>query len=217
MAVKKAAAKSKPKPMAKPAAKAAPRNDELLLPSGVNDDLIPVDVLMRYNTFVEVYLQTLDCAAAAKAAGWVGKNEASQKAIGGQLLRNPYIRTRIERQYQSIIVKTGATVERVWEELTHIAFLDPAEAFDESGNPKAIPEIPEHVRRCITGRKKVVKQFGEDGSSEEEELKFAGKQAALDMLVRLHRMTDNDKYVLVGGEEFLQAMEEGRARASNRK
>ena len=37
------------------------------------------------------------------------------------------------------------------------------------------------------------------------------------MLVRLHRMTDNDKYVLVGGEEFLQAMEEGRARASNRK
>ena len=172
---------------------------------------------MRYNTFVEAYLQTLDCAAAAKTAGWVGKNEASQKAIGGQLLRNPYIRTRIERQYQSIIVKTGATVERVWEELTHIAFLDPAEAFDESGNPKAIPEIPEHVRRCITGRKKVVKQFGEDGSSEEEELKFAGKQAALDMLVRLHRMTDNDKYVLVGGEEFLQAMEEGRARASNRK
>ena len=190
---------------------------ELLLPSGVNDDLIPVDVLMRYNTFVEVYLQTLDCAAAAKAAGWVGKNEASQKAIGGQLLRNPYIRTRIERQYQSIIVKTGATVERVWEELTHIAFLDPAEAFDESGNPKAIPEIPEHVRRCITCRKKVVKQFGEDGSSEEEELKFAGKQAALDMLVRLHRMADNDKYVLIGGEEFLQAMEEGRARASNRK
>ena len=108
-------------------------------------------------------------------------------------------------------------MERVWEELTHIAFLDPAEAFDESGNPKAIPEIPEHVRRCITGRKKVVKQFGEDGSSEEEELKFAGKQAALDMLVRLHRMTDNDKYVLVGGEEFLQALEEGRARASNRK
>ena len=124
-----------------------------------------------------------------------------------------YTRNPVEGLFADLEQKVPVTREMYG----NIAFLDPAEAFDESGNPKAIPEIPEHVRRCITGRKKVVKQFGEDGSSEEEELKFAGKQAALDMLVRLHRMTDNDKYVLVGGEEFLQAMEEGRARASNRK
>lgn len=215
----KATAKKKP---AKEAAKKAPAprkaapEPELHLPSGVNGDLIPLDLLLRYNTFVEVYLQSLDCASAAKAAGWEGKNEAAQKAYGARLLANPYVRTRIEQQYKAIIAKTGATVERVWEELSYIAFLDPAEAFNESGEPKPIPEIPEHVRRCITGRKKVVKSFGEDGSSEEEELKFAGKQSALDMMVRLHRMADNDKYVLVGGEEFLAAMEEGRARAAGR-
>ncbi|HEY3434241.1 MAG TPA: terminase small subunit [Solirubrobacterales bacterium] len=191
--------------------------DAPLLPTGIGDDLIPVDLLLRYNTFVETYLQTLDCAEAAKAAGWVAETEAGQRAAGGNLLRNPYVRTRIEQQYRAIIAKTGATVERVWEELSYIAFLDPSDAFDEAGNPKPIGKIPEHVRRCITGRKKVVKTFGEDGSSEEEELKFAGKQPALEMLTRLHRMTDNDKYVVVTGEEFTQAMEEGRARAASRR
>ena len=214
----KAPAKKKPKPKkaATPRQRAQPE-PEIVLPTGVNGDLIPVDLLLRYNTFVEVYLQSLDCAAAAKAAGWVGKNEAAQKAYGARLLANPYVRTRIEQQYKAIIAKTGATVERVWEELSYIAFLDPAEAFGPGGDPLPIPDIPEPVRRCITGRKKVVKTFGEDGESVEEELKFAGKQSALDMMVRLHRMADNDKYVLIGGEEFLQAMEEGRARASNRK
>ena len=216
MAVKKAAAKSKPKPRAKPAAKAAPRNDELLLPTGINGDLIPLDLLLRYNTFVEQYLLSLNCAEAARAGGWVGKNDAAQRALGARLLENPYVRTRIEQQYRAIIAKTGATVERVWEELSYIAFLDPAEAFDAAGNPLPVGDIPEHIRRCITGRKKVVKQFGKDGSSEEEELKFSGKQPALDMMVRLHRMADNDKYVLVNGEEFLAAMEEGRARAAGR-
>lgn len=198
------------------AAKPAPHDDEPKLPTGIGDDLIPVSMLVRYNTFVTHYLETLDCAEAAKVAGWAGKNAASQKAIGGNLLRNPYIRTMIEQQYRAIIAKTGATVERVWQEIAGIAFLDPAEAFDESGNPRPIPEIPEHVRRAIAGRKKVVKTFGEDGESVEEELKFASKDAALDKLMRLHRMTDNDKFVLVSGEEFVKAMEEGRERASRR-
>lgn len=211
------------KPAAKKSAKQAasvkpkPHDDEPKLPTGIGDDLIPVSMLVRYNTFVTQYLETLDCAAAAKEAGWIGKNAAAQKSLGGHLLRNPYIRTMIDQQYRAIIAKTKATTERVWEEIAAIAFLDPADAFDEAGNPKPIPDIPEHVRRAITGRKKVVKTFGEDGESVEEELKFASKDAALAKLMQLHRMTDNDKYVLVSGEEFVQAMEEGRERASKRR
>lgn len=211
-----------PKAAKKPAKKAktvkpAAHDDEPKLPSGVGDDLIPVSILVRYNTFVSHYLETLDCAAAAKEAGWVGKNTAAQKSLGGALLRNVYVRTMIDQQYKAIIAKTKATTERVWEEIAGIAFLDPAEAFDADGNPKPIPDIPEHVRRAIAGRKKVVKTFGEDGESVEEELKFASKDAALAKLMQLHRMTDNDKYVVVDGEEFVRAMEEGRERAANRR
>lgn len=208
---------SKPaKKSARKAVKPKPVPEEPKLPTGIGDDRIPVSMLMRYNTFVAHYLETLDCAAAAKEAGWIGKNAAAQRAIGGNLLRNPYIATAIDRQYRAIIAKTGATTERIWEEISYIAFLDPSEAYNASGDPLPIPDIPEHVRRAITGRKKVVKTFGEDGESVEEELKFAGKDAALAKLMQLHRMTDNDKFVVVNGEEFLQAMEEGRERASNR-
>lgn len=204
------------KKSARKAVKPKPVPEEPKLPTGIGDDRIPVSMLMRYNTFVAHYLETLDCAAAAKEAGWIGKSAPAQRAIGGNLLRNPYIATAIDRQYRAIIAKTGATTERIWEEISYIAFLDPSEAYSPGGDPLPIPDIPEHVRRAITGRKKVVKTFGEDGESVEEELKFAGKDAALDKLMKLHRMTDNDKFVVVNGEEFLQAMEEGRERASNR-
>ena len=190
--------------------------DEPLLPTGIGDDLIPVSILVRYNTFVSHYLETLDCAEAAKVAGWVGKNTAAQKSFGRHLLNNPYVRTMIDQQYRAIIAKTKATTERVWEEISNIAFLDPVEAYDESGNVKPLSEIPEHVRRAITSRKRTVKTFGEDGESVEEEIKFAGKDAALNKLMQLHRMADNDKMVIVSGDDFLKAMEEGRERAASR-
>jgi hypothetical protein len=204
------------KPAGRQSEKADPDDPVPLLPTGEGTDLIPVDTLIRYNTFVDHYLQTLDCAAAAKEAGWEGRNEAAQRALGGNLLRNPYIRTRIEKQYRSIIAKTDATPERVWEEISYIAFLDPAVFYDEDGEVKPWDQIPEAARRAITGMKVKTGTIGEDGEFTEREVKYAGKQAALDMLVRLHRMADNDKMVLVSGDEFVKAMEEGRQRAASR-
>lgn len=213
------AAKPKKKPARTTTHKvAAEHRDEpvLPMPTGEGDDLIPVSILVRYNTFVSHYLDTLDLVEASKQAGWVGKNVQAQRALGGALLRNPYVRTMIERQYQAIIAKTAATTERVWQEIAGIAFLDPAEAFNPDGTPKPMEEMPEHVRRAIIGRKRKVMTFGEDGEAVEEEIKFASKDAALEKLMRLHRMTDNDKYVLVSGDEFVAAMEEGRQRAAGR-
>ncbi len=183
---------------------------------GLDGSMIPLDTLLKYGTFVEVYLQTLDCAEAARQAGFVGTSPASQKAIGGNLLRVPHIATMIEQQYKAIIAKTGATPERVWQEIAAVAFLDPAVFYDEDGNVKPMDEIPEQARRAITGMKVKTGTIGEDGEFTERELKHASKDAALAKLMALHRMTDNDKYVVVGGEEFLAAMEEGRSRAANR-
>lgn len=185
----------------------APDPEEPHLPTGIGDDLIPVSMLVRYTTFVEHYLQTLDCAAAAKEAGWIGKNAAAQRSLGGRLLHNPQVRTMIERQYRAIMAKTGATVERVWEEISYVAFCDPADAYDDKGRVKLPSEMPEHVRRALTKYKE-----GEFGV----EVAFGGKDAALDKLMRMHKMADNDKMVLVNGDEFVRAMEEGRQRAERR-
>lgn|SRR5690606_29562080 len=178
------------------------------LPTGEGGDLIPLSMLLRYNTFVEVYMQDLDGPAAAAAAGWDCKgNKKAQAAHARWLLANPYIRTRIEQQYRAIMAKTNATVERVWEEISYAAFADPVEAYDEDGNVLPPAQIPERLRRAMTKYKE-----GEHGV----EIAFGSKDAALEKLMRLHRMTDNDKMVLVNGEEFLRAMEEGRERAAGR-
>ena len=210
MTPKKPSKKKAPKQSVRP----VPKPDEPHLPTGVGGDRIPLSMLLRYNTFVELYMENLDCAASAKEAGWVGKNPAAQKAMGGALLRVPYIATRIENQYRAIMAKTNATVERIWEEISHVAFLDPAVLYDEDGTPKAMADIPESARRALTGMKVKEGTIGEDGSFVERELKFAAKDAAIDKLMRLHRMTDNDKFVIVGGDEFLQRMQEGRERAA---
>lgn len=184
------------------------------LPTGVGTDLIPLSMLLRYNTFVEVYMQDLDGPAAAAAAGWeCGGNKKKQAGHAAALLRNPYVRTRIEQQYRSIMAKTGATVERVWEEISYIAFLDPSVFYDDAGNVKPMSELPEGARRALTGMKVKEGSIGEDGHFVERELKYAGKDAAIEKLIRLHRMADNDKMVLINGDEFLAAMEEGRQRA----
>ena len=210
MTPKKPSKKKAPKQSVRP----VPKPDEPHLPTGVGGDRIPLSMLLRYNTFVELYMESFDCAGAAKEAGWVGMNAAAQKAMGGALLRVPYIATRIEQQYRAIMAKTGATVERIWEEISYMALLDPSVFYDADGNVKPMSEIPEEARRALTGMKVKEGTIGDDGSFVERELKFAGKDAALDKLMRLHRMTDNDKYVIVGGEEFLQRMQEGRERAA---
>ena len=202
-----------------PTAKLRPdETDTLYLPDGTDGpdgfaSLIPAAFLLKYDTFVSEYLTSGDAPAAAKIAGFVGKNDQSQKAIGGALLRNVYVATLIHERARSLMAKHRITAERVWEEIAHTAFLDPGEAYNEDGSPKKVPDMPEHVRRAIVGYKEVEKTFGEDGHSLEREIKFNGKDAAIDKLMKLLRMVDQDKLVIVDGQDFLNAMEEGRERA----
>ena len=204
-----------------PTAKLRPdETDDIYLPDGTGGadgiaPLIPAAFLLKYDTFVGEYLQTGDAPAAAKVAGFVGKNDQSQKAIASQLLRNVYVQTLVQERARSLMARHRITADRIWEEIAHAAFLDPGLAYNEDGSPKKVPDMPEHVRRAITGYKEVEKTFGEDGSSLEREIKFGGKDAAIDKLMKLMRMVDSDKLVIIDGQDFLTAMEEGRERARN--
>lgn len=201
------------KPRRKPPAStpAAAPADDVLLPSGVGDDFIPGTMLVKYAAFVAAYLETGDAVEAVKTAGFPFANTQAQKAIASQLLRNPYVRQRIAEQYQAILAKTGATVERVWQEIARTAFADPGAAYGEDGEPLPMHAIPEETRRAITGYKVVEKTFGDD-TSVEKQVTFGGKDAALDKLMKLHRMVDTDKLVVLNGDDFLKAMEAGRER-----
>lgn len=217
---KAAAAKaSKPKTRRTPV---IPKDEEHHFPDGSTGPLgaqfIPTVTLVKMHNFVMHYLETGDSVESVVKAGFAAETDDIQRKRGmvSGLLKNDYVKRLLTAQYESIIAKTGATVERVWQEYARIAFCDIGDAYDEHGEPLKFSEMPEDVRRAITGYKVVVKTFGEDGDSVEKEMKFAGKTHALDQLARLHRMLDNDKLVIMDGAEFQQQMQEGRARAAAR-
>lgn len=185
-------------------------------PLGAN--WIPTATLVKMHNFVMHYLETGDSVGSVVKAGFCEEADNVQRKRGmvNGLLQNDYVKRLLTSQFEAIVAKTGATVERIWQEYARIAFVDIGKAYDEDNNPLPFSKMPEEVRRAITGYKVVVKTFGEDGESVEKELKFSGKTEALGQLARLHRMLDNDKLVIMDGAEFQQAMQEGRERAARR-
>lgn len=195
-----------------------PKEPELHhFPDETTHRFVPTATLVKYYKFVELYLETGDALAASRDAGFVGSSRSAQAAIVGGLLNNSVVARILTEQYEAVKAKTGATVEKVWQEYSRIAFVDPGRAYDENGEPLPPSQMDEDVRRAVSGYKVVKKVFGEDGESVEKELKFGGKMEALSQLTRLHRLLDNDKLVVLNGEEFIQSMMEGRQRAAGRK
>lgn len=186
-------------------------------PLGTN--FIPTAMLVKMHNFVTYYLETGDSVGSLVKAGFCEESDSLQKKRGhaAGLLRNDYVKRILTEQYKAIIAKNEATTERIWQEISRCAFVDIAGAYRPgTTDPLPFSEMPEDVRRAITGFKVVHKTFGEDGESVEKEIKFAGKDGALDKLIRLHRMVDGDKMVILDGADFIKQMVEGRERASKR-
>lgn len=212
---KKPAKKPRTKPVA--SLKAAPPDDPVI--EGPLGDFVPVSMLVKYADFVREYLDSGDSIGSAKKVKLIPEDASAQSAratVRG-ILHQPNVVKMLQDQYRSIVAKTGATTERVWEEITRIAFLDPAVFYDENGDVKPMDQIPEEARRALTGMKVKTGTLGEDGDFVERELKYAGKHSALEQLIRLHRMVDQDKLVIVDGDEWMRRVREGRDRAQARK
>ena len=59
--------------------------------------------------------------------------------------------SEIARLRRPIEKKSALTAERVIQELSNIAFFDPASMYDESGNLINVKDMPEETRRAIAG------------------------------------------------------------------
>lgn len=155
-----------------------------------DQDWIPTPVLVRMQAFAGHYLTCMNGAEAARRAGYAEKHAAKQAAM---LLCHPKVCGFIREQHASLLAKISTTQERVWAEITRIAFLDPGQLFGDDGELKKMQDIPEDVRRAISGYKITTKVFGDDGESVEKEIKFSNKDAALEKLLRLTGMFKEEK------------------------
>lgn len=151
----------------------------------------------KQRLFALEYLVDLNAAGAARRAGYSAK---SADEIAPRLLKKPAIAAFLSEHAAEMSRELELTVKRVERELARCAFVDPRQIVDETGQMRALHEIPEDTRRAIRSVK--VRELFEGKGAEREvvgqvvEVRFADKVAALHLAAkRLGLLTERHELV----------------------
>lgn len=108
---------------------------------------------------------------------------------------------RVSELKEIQLEKHGASIDRVIQELSRIAFFDPRNLFDENGNLKSIHDMPEEVSAVLSGIEVTSRSLGKggkDGTEVTNKVKFVEKNRSLELLGKWFKMwTDKMEH---GGE-----------------
>lgn len=91
------------------------------------------------------------CNNAAKAAINAKYSKKTARTIGQNNLTKVDIQARIKELQTPVLKKFKVTQERLIQELAMIAFSDNKNMYDEDKKLLSIPEMPEEIRRTISG------------------------------------------------------------------
>src|SRR5713226_8249305 len=135
--------------------------------------------------FVEEYLLDLNQTHAAIRAGYSPRSAAS---IASRLMEKLLVKDAIEKALAARTNRVQVSQDRVVQELLRVALADPAGAFDEKGNVLPIHQMPEDLRRAISGMD-VEEIFAGSGEDREQigqvrKLRLWDKTKALELLAR---------------------------------
>lgn len=139
----------------------------------------------KQRRFVDEYLIDLNATKAAIRAGYSAKTAGSQAF---DLLKKPEISAAVQAGKAARSKETGIDAQTVLGELLRLARVDIAGAFYPDGGLKPIHEIPEDVRRAISGVE-VLEEFSGRGGDRSQvgwtkKIKFWDKARALEMLAK---------------------------------
>jgi phage terminase small subunit len=137
----------------------------------------------RHERFAQEYIKDLNGAQAAVRAGYSEKTARQQ---GSRLLTNADVAQRISELQAERAKRTQIDADRILLELYRIATVDVGLAFDDAGQMKPLKDIPEDVRRSISGLE-VHEIFDGQGDQKHaiglaKKIKFWDKPRALELL-----------------------------------
>ena len=131
------------------------------------------------------------------AAGYAHKSMQNVDRGTYDLMKKPHINAYLNRRRKTMRRNTECGQERIVRELGRIAFLDPADLFDNFGSLRHIQEVPIGARKAIAqidvfteyeGRGKARKAIGHT-----TRIKFVDKKGALDSIARILGYFQQDK------------------------
>lgn len=143
----------------------------------------------KQQAFCREYLIDLNATQAAIRAGYSEKTARSQAQ---RMLTNVDIQTELKELMEIRAKRAEIDADTVLAELLRIARADIGEAFNPDGSLKSMAEMPEEIRRAISGVD-VFEEFQGRGDSREQigftrKVRFWDKVKALEMLGRHLRM-----------------------------
>jgi phage terminase small subunit len=151
-------------------------------------------------SFVEHYLTCYDVRKVARKMG-ISMREATE------ILESEPVAAEIKVRVAEIAKRLHVDQERVLLELASIAFLDPAELFDDNGRALRIDEIPLHARRGLAAYN--TKADGQGGVK--RTFRMVDKLKALDLLGKYMGMAPKDLRDATV-DDLGRAIEQARAR-----
>jgi phage terminase small subunit len=143
----------------------------------------------KQSLFIKEYIIDFNAAAAARRAGY---SERTSKEIGFEHLTKPHIQAAVQAEKDKRSARTEISQDRVLKEYARLAFLDPREFYDESGNLVPIHKLSDDAAACISGidTKRIM---GEDDQvCELVKIKLTDKRASLSDVSRHLGMFEKD-------------------------
>lgn len=139
--------------------------------------------------FCAEYLIDLNATQAAIRSGYSQKTAGS---VGAENLTKPEIQHEVSRLMNERAKRVEVTADTVLSEILKVAIVDIGGAFRDDGSLKAIHEMPEDLRRSISGLD-VYEEFAGKGEDREQigvtkKIRFWDKTKALEMLGRHLRL-----------------------------
>lgn len=133
--------------------------------------------------FCEEYVKDLNGKHAAIRAGY---SEDTAEVQASRLLRHAKVKHKIDALLKERSKRTAITADTVLQELLKLARVDIGGAFNDDGSLKPIKDIPEEIRRAISGID-IVEEFDGQGSKKvhigyTKKIKFWDKAKALELL-----------------------------------
>ena len=150
----------------------------------------------KQDRFCREYIIDFNGTRSAISAAFSKKTAAEQSY---QLLQESHIQERLKKLIEERQKRTQTKADDAMNECCRIAFADVGQAFNEDNTLKAIHEMPEDIRRAVSGIEvdEIYSGTGEDRAltGYTKKIKFWSKGRQIEMLFKHHGLfsKDNDQ------------------------
>jgi len=145
---------------------------------------------VKQQTFCDLYRGSDDdeVRGNAKRCYMIAYNTTakSAEANGPRLRKDPHVAEYLEQKRAQAEDSADISEVRILKEVACMAFLDPAELYENNGDIKSIHDMPEDARRALVGMKTMVVQGKKDDDVVilNKEVKYHDKKGALELLMK---------------------------------